>query len=396
MSKNKRSIGVIASGMIMASSINIGEGFVITRNGIQNDFKPNVTYSPQEIATIKNATKFDGLTNLTDPTTSKKLIEKYDSQESIFLRDQLTVTIQNVIDTWYPELSARKMFPFRSMGIVGMQSVRFIEKNWNGRARAAGSQKTGMPTIGLSKNPTYKPVINMEVGAKYSLYELQSAMLGKEPLASDYLEGCKKAQELAANDLAFGVGRFEDELEIPGLFNQPEMIIKNSDLVGTADEGSLADINLLTCTADEAYDGLCAIVDVPHNYTQNTNAVVDTVSAPIAQINRLKNLKFTGSTNIGKTVLGLFLENNPNIKQIIAAPELADNDLSDETVKHKDVMVAYKMSPDILEFVVTNNFTVLPTSSDGPTAFIIPTTQGLAGLFIYKKAIAMIENCGNA
>jgi hypothetical protein len=59
-----------------------------------------------------------------------------------------------------------------------------------------------------------------------------------------------------------------------------------------------------------------------------------------------------------------------------------------------DGMLVGRMSPDIAEMVNVVNFTVLPTDIEHGTRFIIPTTQSFAGLFIYKKAMALVKNTG--
>lgn len=368
-------------------------GFTITRDGIDyNTHKPKIVYSPKEKQIFNNTMKFDSLMSLISPD-GNKLIAKYDSNESLFLRDQLSVIIKNVIDTWYPDFNARNMFPVNNLGTPGATTVKYIEKDFTGRARIAGSKTTGMPLIGASRNPVYSPVYHSEVGAMYDYYELQSALLSNTPLQSEYLEATKKAQENAFNDIAFGIGKHEDEQQIPGLFNQLDKMITN-DKLATRPElvDNLIDVNLLTCTAKEFYDFLCTIADVPHTYWNNNSAITDTVALPIAQANRGKNLVYDTVTK--ESVFTVFLKNNPNIKKILAVHELASNRNTDDLIKHDDVCIAYRMSPEILEVVTTQNYTILPTYTEGATRFIIPTTQGFGGLLIYKSAIAYVANCG--
>lgn len=372
-------------------------GFAITREGVKFDgIKPKPVYTSIERATFENAIKFDGLQNLAF-TDGTKLLSKFDGTVAGFLRESLTIELKAAIAAWYPELSARSMFPVLNKGVMGARHVKYVDKDYSGRARLAGTQSTGMALVNTGKVPVYSNVYNFEVGAKFSIYDLQSAMLGQDPLETDLIQATKYAQELVLNETTLGNSVYEEEKNVPSLINQPEKMIKNSDLVGSAIADHLANINLLACTPEEFYDWLCAFVSVPWLYTKNKGATVDTVALPLAQAAKAQTLVY--NVQNGDSVATVFLKNNPNIKQILAVPELEDNanisvDGLTPITPHKDIAIAYRMSSDIADIVTTNNYTILPTYTEGATQFIIPTTQGFAGLHVYKKAIAMVENCG--
>lgn len=369
--------------------INPNEGYVVTlsldgqRLNKSQDFKFNhADYDDYIQRIIKETVKFNALnTN----TLKSDQITRFNAGEINFLTEQLTVSLGEAIKTWYPSNTARIIFPFKKTPAPGAQSLRYAEETWAGRAKVASDSNTTMPIVSVGKSFTWQNVFEPQLKAEYTLQELEAATLGTEPLESRRIMATKEGHERAINDIAFGVTpQAEDPIAytMPGLFNQPDKCILASD------DSSIANWNILTSNATTNRDNLLAVIHAPHNFTQNALSIPDTLVMPIAQVNKIMTQALSADNN---NTVAKYILDNTSITRIVASPECKNVGKNSIT----DALFCLNTSEQsrVCEFQETLSYTPYPSQIKDFT-FSIPTRSRNAGLFIFKKAIALVKNCG--
>lgn len=354
------------------------KGFVITRDGLQEFQKPKVILNKENQILLAQSLKFDALDDLTTEQGQKK----FDSAETTYLRDELTATVKETMDTWYPDFTARQVFKFVQKGGLGVTHLDYDEKNWTGKAKIVGITSNDAPKIskGISKNK--QRVFNLELDAEFTIYQLESARLGNQPLDADILKQTKFGHEWAINDLVYGISDDDNANQFPSVFNQMNKFITNSD---TPD---LNNHDILSGTATDNKEFLFSVVNSPEIFTNKMASAPTKLVLPIAQAKLINSQELSEYND--KSVAQLLIERT-TIKEIIGVPELAD---VQGVAGVKDAMLILNDNQDIGEVIETVPYMMLPAQAHR-TRFIITTRSSVGGLFIYKKAWAMVKNVGN-
>lgn len=356
---------------------------VLTKDGFAPTPKPKLKYDAKDVALLNHVLKFDSLNGMFLPQSMNIIDFKTDSVPSNFMRDSLTFLIKEVMTTWYPDYNARSLLPFVKKGSAGYDLTRYTEKEWTGRAKQAGKKSTGMKMVESSVKPVYKENYKMEVGAEYSIYELENAILMQESIQADKLMNTKDSHELALNECAFGISQEPEDAGIPGLLNQPDMTITDADYATT-----LADVDIYSETATNNYDWLVGVINTPHEFTKKARAIPDTLGMPIEAVNFLNAQRMNNID--GSTVLSEIFKNT-SIKKVIACDELNGHEVNGVVLGKS--LLCFRSDNEILEFVENVLYSILPTYTK-PTSFIIPTRATFSGVFIYRKAIALVKDIG--
>ena len=349
---------------------------VYGRNGVQDVKKPSIILTNENKLVLANALKFDSLDSL--EFSDKR---KFDAPDTAIIRDQLTASIKATMAKWYADFTLRSVFKVRQAGGPGVQNLRYDEKDWTGKARIVGSTTNAPPKISSSVNPNYSPVFNLEIDAEFSIYQLEASRLGAEPLDGTIFDQTKYAHEWAFNDLGYGISDDPLAKNYPGLLNQL------SKLITASDDADLANHNILASTGPVNRDFLLSIIDVPESFTNKKQATPTKLVMPIAQANKIMHQVIEDSN--GETV-GNYILKNTTIKEIIGVSEFKDvTGIAGVTnpllVCNDDDMIG--------EVIETVPFMILPTQSHR-TRFVTTTRSSSGGLFLYKKAWALVKNCG--
>jgi hypothetical protein len=355
-------------------------GFVLTLNG-QEEIKPKKSkYNEALKNQIKEVCRFNALDNM----YSENLGRRLNANESTFLKESLTRMIAEAMETWYPDNTARLIFPMSSQNLPGVQSLKYALKEWSGKAMIVTDDATDMPMVARKASPYYSPVYEFQLGAVYTQNDLEAAALMGQPLDNELIMDTRKGQERALNDAVFGIAEADDPntANYPGLFNQPTRCILSGD------DADLTNHNILSGSAADNLAFLQKVINVPHNYTSKAEAIPDTLVMPIAQVNKIKVQK-TASDNpltVAQEIL-----TNASIKRIIASPECKNVGLNSIT----DACFVFNSSEQskICEIQETLPYRVGLPQMRG-YSFLIPTRSRSAGLFVYRKAIALVKNVG--
>mgnify|MGYP000343621458 CR=1 FL=1 len=364
--------------------VNSTQGYVLTLEGVK-ELKHNKSIYDNSIKNeIKEICKFNNL----DLITFEGIKRKLNANESTYLREQLTALIGESLSTWYPDNTARSIFDVNSMNIPGAKSLKYTQKAWNGTAKVVtDDDNDDMPLVGGSKTPFYSPVYELQLGAKFSLQDLESAALGMEPLEADRVLATRWGHERAFNNIAFGIGHLGTEGDpnsenIPGLFNQTTKCIL------AADDSALTNDNMLGNTGPENRDFLLGVINSPFNFTEKADSIPDTLVMPIAQANKINSQALSADNN---DTVAKYILNNTSIKKIIASPECKNVGINSIT----DALFCFNSTRQarIAQIQETMPYRQYQSQLSGFN-YLIPTRSRNAGLFIFKKAIALVKNCG--
>ena len=364
--------------------VNSTQGYVLTLEGVK-ELKHNKSIYAESVKNeIKEICKFNEL----DLIKFEGIKRRLNVNESTYLKEQLTALIGESLATWYPDNTARTIFDVNSMNVPGAKSLKYTQKAWNGTAKVTtDDDNDDMPLVGGNKIPFYSPVYELQLGAKFSLQDLESAALGMEPLEADRVLATRWGHERALNNIAFGIGHLGDNADpntenIPGLFNQVSKCITSSD------DSALNNDNILGNTPTENRDFLLGVINSPYNFTEKADSIPDTLVMPVAQVNKIKSqaLSADNSDTVARWIL-----NNTSITRIIASPECKNVGINGIT----DALFCFNSTRQarIAQIQETLVYRQYPTQIKGFN-YLIPTRSRNAGLFIFKKAIALVKNCG--
>lgn len=366
---------------------NINSGFQITLGAdgqmkMDSFEKPKVNYPDEVIKEIK-----DNCDNAFTDLRRGDNKAVFDTNESIFLNRELTRMIRKVLMKWYPDYTSKQLFSVNTENYYpGIQSLEYAMTDWSAKAKVAVSTNTTKRYARVSEDQTPVPVRYVELFARYNWYDLQAALLNGKPLPSKLLDATRDGIEKTLNELVYGIHQENDDgvytdYGTAGLFNSLTKLITVSD-----DATNLANDNMLTNSAADNLTMLLNAIGVPMNFTNKAAANPNTIALPIPQASLI--MKQPLGDGYQETVASQILKTT-SIRRIVACPEFKNVGRNSIT----DAMLVFNDSPDIAEIMEVMPYSVKPTQQDGFN-YDIPTHAGTAGLFIYRKAMALIKNVG--
>ncbi len=334
-------------------------------------------------------------------------IRKWDSADTIYIRDQFTYLIPKVMKSWRPDYTSEIAFPVSTEGGAYSDFIEYQESDWNGEAQPYGEEATDMPLVSFSTMPTMHPVVPLALGWEYSWDALYKAISAKTNLSSVLAEAAKDGQDRANNNWALGIAKDKSGTYRPdpptasagvcGVLSAPNIAkyITSSDTVNftggvsSFNGASIADFNMLTATGVQNRDFLLAVIAAPRNFTGKASAQPDTLYMSLAQVSLIESQVIDDANPNSQTVASYILEKT-TINEIIAAPELSQVNKNSCV----DVLLCYKKSPEIAEIRKVMPFFVLPTILTPQYRYRTGTKTRIAGFFVYKKAIVIVKNIG--
>jgi hypothetical protein len=209
----------------------------------------------------------------------------------------------------------------------------------------------------------------------YSVQEVRQSSMTNKRLPEMKASAARKAIEQKVNRIAWNGDAAGGIL---GLLNQPNVPAAVTAAGGTT--GFLPWIGASPKNTDEILVDLNGIVDVMFDLTKGVE-IADTILLPNLQYSKINST--ARSTTSDTTIKQFFMNNRPEITLIEAVNELkAVNPLPSGDSGTKDVMVAYKRSPDKLKFHLP-----IPFEQMAPQAksleFEVPCHARCGGLVIY-------------
>lgn len=266
----------------------------------------------------------------------------------------------------YPEFKQRFFFPVNFEVNAGAETYTYYFLEEIGTAKIIADYSKDWGRISL-KSQSFTAKIK-GIGSEYgwNFQEARAAQMANMPLSDTEAMGARRANSQEERDIAF-FGN--DEYGLTGLFNHPSVPSGTATNDGTGSATTFAsktpaqilrDLN--ACANDIVTD--TKEVEIP-----------DTMLMPTAQYTLIASTPYSDS--IATSILKMFLESNPYIKNVFPCEQCNAVD----AFSGDDVMVAYRRAEDVLRLIVPQDFEQLPELM-GPVRWNIKAHQRCGGLEI--------------
>lgn len=290
-----------------------------------------------------------------------------DADESIFFQRELEHVKSKSYDKKYPQLKARMLFPVSMEAGSGAETITYEQYDAVGLAKVISSYGDDLPRADVKGKQFTSIVKSLGSSFGYSLQEIRAAQKAGKPLAQRKADAAKKAiltkedQIAFSGDSANNIGGFLSNSSVP--------------LVVLAADGTGSSKAFSTKTAAQILRDLNALVNSIVELTKEVE-IPDTLLIPTEQYNLLKNTPWS-SSNDGKSILKLFLENNEYIKNVFSVPRLKGAGAAGV-----DRMAAYRRDPDALTLEIPQDFEMLEEEKRG-LEYVTACHSRIGGVIIY-------------
>jgi len=281
-----------------------------------------------------------------------------------FIVRSLTKVQERVQQTLYSELMAQKVFPVRLNDGAGLEEIEYYREDQTGEFKLIGPRSTDLPSSDTNLTPYTHDVGNYGGSYGWSQIELEKALRSGMPLSERKAMSARKAAETKLDKVALSDGD-EDNPRIKGVF-------------GTAmqDASSLLTKNWASATETQILDDVQAILKKAYDGT-NGEIIPDTLLLPTAEFGLLA-YKVRANTD---TTLKAIIEEKFNVK-LYRSSRLNSMTSVVNSITSKNVALAYKNDPMILEMVIPRPFQQLPVQQEG-IMYNVSCLLDFAGIFSY-------------
>lgn len=287
---------------------------------------------------------------------------KLDAGETALFARQLTHLVTKLQETRYPELRARDFIPVDGSINPGADSFVWRGYDWAGMAKIISDYATDLPTIQVVGGEVAQGIKTLGVSYEYSVQELAAASMAGYAISLEKARLARRANENAIEQLAaFG----NPSENLPGFLNNAN--IPTLTIVGFTGDWP-------TATGEEMLADLNAIANAVVTTTLGI-WIPDTLLLPISRYSLVMTKPY--STTVPTPVGRLFLDQSPYVRNIDQWSFLntADAELDGPRA------VIYKRDPDVVQFVIPQEFTQLPPQPRG-LAFSVPCYSRIGGVSV--------------
>lgn len=261
-----------------------------------------------------------------------------DASETMILARQLEIVKAKIFEKKYPELLGRSLVPKSPDGDNASEFmiVRFYDEYTF--AKVVVNYATDFPLVSQSMREEFAKYFSIGNSFEYSIQDLRQASKAGLNLPGRKVETARRGIEQTIDDVIFkGVpmnGTY-------GLMNNPNVPVV-----------SLPTGNWAAATGEQILADLAYFAQIIVNNT--TTAFQPETIVMDAPSFGLIGSKVVG-TSLDRTVLSVFLSQNPYIKQIVPSVKL--NNLGSDGGPR---MIAYKRDPEVLQFEMAQEFETFP------------------------------------
>jgi hypothetical protein len=285
------------------------------------------------------------------------------AEAGLFLTRQLTSIKSKSYDKKYAALQARELFPVSHEHPPGTKVIAIPSYDRAGVVKLINDYATDLPRAEIKGKETLIKVNYYGNAYGYTKNDLMHAQMAGVPLEQRKANAAHMPHEENINSLAF----FGDGLDVYGLFTYPGIPS------ASVPNGASTDPEWSTKTSDEILADMNAGVS---NIITNTK-MVERPNCMLLPVEQYELIRTTArSTTSDLTILEYFKRNNPDIT---VKPV---NELAGAGTAGVDVMVTYRIDPDIVTLEIPMEITHNAPQQKG-LEFEIPIESKCGGLAIY-------------
>ncbi len=261
-----------------------------------------------------------------------------DASETMILARQLEIVKAGVLEKKYPELMGRSLVPKSPDGDNASEflTVRYWDEYT--MAKVIVNYATDFPLVAATMREETTKYFSVGNAFEYSIQDLRNASKAGFSLPGRKMEVARRGIEQIIDDVIFKGVPMNG---IYGLMNNPNVplvVLPNGNWASASGEQILADLGFIAQT--------------PVNNTATSfqpNVIV--LDAPSYGLIASKIV----GTNLDRTVLSVFLANNPYIKAIRTSTKL--NNLGSDGGPRG---ICYYLDPEVLQFEMGQEFETFP------------------------------------
>lgn len=289
-----------------------------------------------------------------------------DANESVFFLRELDFVKSKSYDVMYPELKARSLIPVSFEAGPGAETITYEQYDQVGMAKIVASYADDLPRADIKGKEFTSRVRSIADAYGYNIQEIRSAKMAGKPLEQRKANAAKRAMEQKVDAIA-ALG--DADFGLLGLINHPNISSTTLPADGTGASTLWANKTPLLIIRD--------LNKVANFIVENTKEVEqpDTMLLPVEKYNYIASTPM--SVDNSKTILKMFLENSPYIKNVIPWQKLKGAGAGG-----LDRMIAYNKSPEKLTLEIPQDFEQLDVEQRG-LEFLVPCHSRCGGVIVY-------------
>jgi hypothetical protein len=292
---------------------------------------------------------------------------------SVFFARELEQIKAQSYDVKYANLKFREVFPVSNAAAPGTKTITYRTYDQTGIAKFIGSYGKDIPRADIGGKETTISVKTMAISYGFTTAEIRSQALSGLPLDSRKAMAAVRGVEQTHNEVAFFGNATQGLI---GLFSNPNIP------TGSAPNGAGGNPEWPTKTPDEILLDLNAAVNDIYTNTLMVEAPDTLLLSP----ERRAYIATTPrSSNSDTTILQYFVQNNEWIAStdsVVACNECSAAVQNAKGLGNREVMVAYRNSPDAMELEIPMELMYHPEQREG-LEIMVPGEASTGGLNIY-------------
>ncbi len=287
-----------------------------------------------------------------------------DAAESVFFERELEHRKSKTYDVIRAPLKAFELIPVSTEAGAGAESIVYEQYDSTGIAKIIANYADDLPRADVKGKEFTAMVKSVGNSYGYSLQEVRAAQMAGKSLEQRKANAAGRSQREKWNKIAF-FG--DEENNLPGWLNNPNV---PSAPVAAGSSGDTEWVNKSPSEKlKDMNDAANAIVALT-----NGAEIPDTLVLPIEQYSDIASTARSDTSDT--TILEYFLKNNPYIKSVEWANELAG-----AFPGGTDGFIVYRRDPDAMEFEMPVSFEQLPVQEKG-LEYLVNCHSRVAGTIV--------------
>jgi hypothetical protein len=299
------------------------------------------------------------------------------------LSRQLEYVQAKTYDTLYAETKIRRFLPVNREVPAGAETFTYRQWTSYGIAKIIANYADDLPSVDALAEEFPAAIKSLGDSYQYSVQDIAAAAMSGNQLDSRRASAARRGMEFAVDQIG-SVG--DAKAKLPGFLNNANVTVLSATSDGTSARWLAG--NRGTGVPAKSPDLILA--DMYAATTQILTAskelfMPDTVLLPTAEFAHISQTK-VGADN-RDTILTTFKANSMSVKMVESWHKLATADAAGTGPR----MVTYAKNPDVVELVIPQEFTQLPSQAKN-LAFQIPCHMRIGGVVVrYPLAIVYTD-----
>lgn len=291
---------------------------------------------------------------------------------SLYIQEQLTVVEAVARENVKRELPAFKHIPMPPPGRIspGARTVRHYNTERAGQAKFVSGKGEDLPRVNTGRTPTETPAEMFGLAYGWGYDDILSAMLGGGSLAVEDAITARRSFDEFINQVAWRGGPSGSRNKNwYGLLNHPDI-----PKIGAT----------TTLTSSSTADAILAMMHAwVTKMVEDTNGV-EMPTTMLLPLGRYQYIATTKVTEEAKTILQVFLDQTPFIKEVHPVVDLG--------LESESKAIIYDPAEDKLALNITLGFTPLPVQVKG-LEYVVPVVGKVLRLRTFRpKSILIIDD----